>query len=136
MLDVLKLTEFYQNLEIKEEWENTYVNRFTEIISSGNEEVLRCDSNASCRLAFTNAGYGDILLPEWATINLYTTGDDEQDGYWLSTPLNYDLWKDITEFSSYVGYVDGYGTASGNNAGATWYGVRPVISISQSNILE
>ena len=135
-IDILKLTEFYKNLENKEEWESAYVNRLTEIFSSGNEEVLRCDSNASCRLAFTNAGYGDILLPEWATINLYTTGDDEQDGYWLSTPLNYDLWKDITESSSFVGYVSYRGYASGSFAGYDWDGVRPVISISQSNILE
>ena len=104
---------------------------------SGNEEVMNCDSNASCRLAFTNAGYGDILLPEWVTINLDTTGgSDDAFGYWLSTPLNYDLWKDMSGSSSFVGSVDNGGDANGNYAGNTWYGVRPVISISQSNILE
>ena len=71
-----------------------------------------------------------------ATLLATTGGSDNADGYWLSTPLNYDLWKDITVSSSLVGFVYHAGFAHCGRAGRDWFAVRPVISISQSNILE
>ena len=131
--EMLKLTEFYQNLSDKSNWESEYFTRITEMESSG---ISSCSSSRDCRTKIEQAGYGDILIPEWATINLRTTGDCSENaawGYWTSTLVDY-------EVVSYPGFAwnvcFNYGLCS---YGADHYddvGVRPVITISTSNIIN
>ena len=126
---MLKLTEFYQNLsEVdKQNWESKYFEKL-EALSE-----VDCNSGAECREKLTEAGYGDILLPEWATINLGTTGDSSAWGYWTSTPMNYS----VVSYPDFAWFVDVDGCAIDIYVFASIrYGVRPVIHISQSNILE
>ena len=136
--EILKLTEYYKELELSGEtanWESKYFTDFNNFMMS-NENVIDCSGN-ECREAITAAGGAKYLLPEWATINLMTTGDNSAGGgYWTSTPMNY-------SFASYPGvvwlayingilyFVNGYGYNFNYIAG-----VRPVIHISQSNIVE
>ena len=130
---ILELTEFYQNLsEVdKQNWESKYADRMSEAF----DVIGSCNSNSECKEKLTEAGYGDVLLPEWATINLYTTGDSSAYAYWTSTPLAYP-----NVFSSPPGLVwnvfhfghlfyDFFNNS--DNVGG-----RPVIHISQSNILS
>ena len=127
---ILKLTEFYQNLSEtdKQNWDSKYAERLNDSFE------VSCNSGAECREKLTEAGYGDILLPEWATINLRTTGDSSAGyGYWTKTPMNYSVVSDPDDawnVSDYGDLLDVYVLDSGD------VGVRPVIHISQSNILE
>ena len=134
--EILKLTEYYKELEERGEtanWESKYFTDFNNFMMS-NESVQTCSSVSECREAITAAGGEKYLLPEWATINLETTGDSSAgSGYWTSTPMNYsvvsrpgDAWIVYDYGFLYDDYVD----ISDD------YGVRPVIHISQSNILE
>ena len=132
---ILKLTEYYKELETSGEtanWESKY---FTDIYNfmMSNEDVYNCRSGSECREAITAAGGSKYLLPEWATINLETTGDSSAGyGYWTKT-LNvlfkhYISWSVISNGFLIIGEYD-------VNI-SDLAGVRPVIHIYKSNILE
>ena len=133
---MLKLTEYYKELEVSGEtvnWESKYFTDFLGFFEA-NESVQTCSSGSECREAITAAGGEKYLLPEWATINLDTTGDNSAGiGYWTSTPMNYSVGS--TPLNAWR--VDGL---VGLNYDYVYYsdivGVRPVIHISQSNILS
>ena len=132
---MLKLTEYYKELESSGEtanWESKYYTEFYGFLEA-NEDAMYCSSGSECREAITAAGGSKYLLPEWATINLETTGDSSAWGYWTSTPAKY----------SVVSNPDGAWVVNADGHLFTAYvfasddvGVRPVIHISQSNILE
>lgn len=133
--EILKLTEYYKELESSGEtanWESKYFTDFYGFIEA-NEDVMNCSSGSECREAITAAGWKKYLLPEWATINLETTGDSRAGyGYWTSTPMNYSIMSDpdgawIVNVRGHL--FDIHVDYSGS------YGVRPVIHISQSNII-
>ena len=136
--EILKLTEYYKELEASGEtsnWESKYLTDFYGFIQA-NEDVMNCSSGSECREAMIAAGGAKYLLPEWITINLETTGDNNAGlGYWTRTPMNYSVMS-IPVCAWYV-YDRGYlfiGFDFGGNS--VFSGVRPVIHISQSNILE
>ena len=134
--DILKLTEYYKELEISGEtsnWESKYLTDFFRFWES-NEEVMNCSSGSECREAMIAAGGAKYLLPEWITINLKTIVDSGVEyGYWTSTPLDNSIMSNpycalIVLFNGYPFFIQiSYSDA---------IGVRPVIHISQSNILE
>ena len=131
--EMLKLTEFYENLSDKSNWESEY---FTDIndFFQANESVLSCSSGRECREAMIAAGGEKYLLPEWATINLHGTGDCSEDaawGYWTSTPMDYEVASDpydawVVDFHSELFYYD--------VNGSDFAGVRPVITIDISKV--
>ncbi len=92
--EILKLTEYYTELESSGEtanWESKYFTDFNNFMMS-NESIQTCSGGSECRQAITAAGGEKYLLPEWATINLVTTGDSNAGyGYWTSTPMNYSV---------------------------------------------
>ena len=128
---ILKLTEFYQNLSEtdKQNWDSKYAERLNDSFE------VSCNSGAECREKLTEAGYGDILLPEWATINLETTGDSSAGyAYWTSTPM---LYYNVFSHPLYAWGVRDGGRVGRDGVGISDYvGVRPVIHIYESNILE
>ena len=129
---ILKLTEFYQNLSEtdKQNWEIKYRDRMNEAF----EAIGGCNSNTECKEKLTEAGYGDVLLPEWVTINLETTGDSSAGwGYWTSTPVEYSVFS----YPDGAWNVNGLGDLySGFVDDSDVVGVRPVIHIYESNILS
>ena len=133
---LLKLTGYYKELEASGEtvnWKSKYDTDFKNFIQA-NEDMLNCSSGSECREAITAAGGSKYLLPEWATINLATTGDNSTGlGYWTSTLLNYKVASyGVNAWSVYaVGFLD-HDDADISDG----YGVRPVIHIYESNILE
>ena len=134
--DILKLTEYYKELEERGEtanWESKYSTDFDGFIEA-NEDVMNCNSGSECRENITAAGGAKYSLPEWATINLKTTGDSSAGyGYWTSTPMNYSVVSGIV----FAWSGDVRGPLGGVNVDKFgFYGVRPVIHISQSNILS
>ena len=128
---LLKLTEFYQNLnEVdKQNWQSKYIDRMNEAF----EIIIFCGDNVDCKEKLSEAGYDDVLLPEWAMINLKTTGDSSgKYGYWTNT-----YYPDYG--GSWNVYVGGFLELNFNryvNISTPYYGVRPVIHIYESNILE
>ena len=89
--EILKLTEYYKELESSGEtsnWESKYFTDFYGFLQS-NESVMNCSSGSECREAIIAAGGEKYILPEWAAINLETTGDSNAGkGYWTKTPAN------------------------------------------------
>ena len=133
---MLKLTEYYKELESSGEtsnWESKYFTDFYGFIQA-NESMQTCSSGSECREAITAAGGAKYLLPEWATINLCTTGDNSKGcGYWTSTPMNYS----VVSYPDTALSVSGYGEMIDVSVYASVHaGSRPVIHIYQSNILE
>ena len=133
---MLKLTDYYKELESSGEtanWESKYFTDFSGFLEA-NEDVMNCSSGSECRQAITVAGGAKYLLPEWATINLETTGDSSaRYGYWTRTPVNYSVMFDPGRAWDVYDY--GY-LFDAFVAGSADYGVRPVIHIYESNILE
>ena len=134
--EILKLTEYYKELEASGEtanWESKYFTDFYGFIQE-NEDVMNCSSGSECRQAITAAGGAKYLLPEWATINLETTGDSSAGyGYWTRTPMNYSVVSN-PDYAWCV-YVFGFLTYD-RVYYSDFVGARPVIHISQSNILS
>ena len=132
MAKMLKLTEFYQNLSEseKENWGSRYYDKLKEF----NSKEIYCYSSIECRKTLEESGYGVLLLPEWATINLITNGDNNAwYGYWVSMPTNL---SDTYDFS-YAFNVDASGYIRQRYVTDFEHiGVRPVIHIHESNILE
>lgn len=133
--EILRLTEYYKELESSGEtanWESKYDTDFGNFMTS-NESIQNCSSGSECREAIIAAGGAKYLLPEWATINLETTGDSSAGyGYWTRTPMNYSVVS-IPVNAWYV-YVIGYLYGGVRYSGDV--GVRPVIHIYESNILS
>ena len=136
--EILKLTEYYKELESSGEtanWESKYFTDFNGFIQA-NEDVMNCSSESECRQAITAAGGAKYLLPEWAIINLETTGDSSAGyGYWTSTPTNYS----VVSVPGFAWHVRGDGLLHLGNVGDIYsadVGVRPVIHIYESNILS
>ena len=133
--EILKLTGYYKELESSGEtanWESKYFTDFNNFMMS-NESVQTCSSGSECREAITAAGGSKYLLPEWATINLETTGDNSAGyGYWTITPMNYSVVSNPVR-AWFVS--DGGGLGSDFVDYSDSYGVRPVIHIYESNIL-
>ncbi len=134
--EMLKLTEYYKELESSGEtanWESEYSTEFNTLYME-NESIQNCSSGSECREAITAAGGEKYLLPEWATINLETTGDNSAGyGYWTRTPMNYSVVSD----PDYAWYVSDRGILIRDDvvySGSV--GVRPVIHIYESNILS
>ena len=133
--EILKLTGYYKELESSgetENWESKYFTDFNNFMMS-NESIQTCSSGRECREAITAAGGSKYLLPEWATINLETTGDSSAGyGYWTNTPINYSVVSYPDR--AWLVYGDGYlGGDSVDYSG--YFGARPVIHIYESNIL-
>ena len=134
--EILRLTEYYKELESSGEtanWESKYDTDFGNFMTS-NESVMNCSSGSECREAIIAAGGAKYLLPEWATINLETTGDSSAgNGYWTRTPMNYS----VVSYPDCAWGVNDYGYLfSAGVAGSVYAGVRPVIHIYESNILS
>ena len=135
---MLKLTEYYKELESSGEttnWESEYFTDFNGFLEA-NEDVMNCSSGSECREAIIAAGGEKYLLPEWATINLMITGDSSAGlGYWTSTPMNYSVvsYPDSAWYVLALGFLFRHDGVMDNSVSA---GVRPVIHISQSNILS
>ena len=129
---ILKLTEFYQNLSEtdKQNWESKYNDRMNEAFGA----IGDCNSNTECKEKLTGAGYGDVLLPEWVTINLETTGDSSAGyGYWTRTPAN----LSVVSRPVFAWYVFDRGGLVYDGVGISGFvGVRPVIHIYETNILS
>ena len=134
--EILRLTEYYKELESSGEtanWESKYDTDFGNFMTS-NESVMNCSSGSECREAIIAAGGAKYLLPEWATINLETTGDSSAGyGYWTRTPMNYSVVSN-PDYAWCV-YVFGFLTYD-RVYYSDFVGARPVIHISQSNILS
>ena len=132
--EILKLTEFYQELEDKSNWEEKYYAEFD--YRNWGEEILDICANSSntvnqCRDFLESKGLGKYLLPDWLMINLYRTGNSNAIGYWTSTPTNYSI------SSRFAWYVNVYIYQNYTNVNITdTVGIRPVIHISQSNIIS
>ena len=134
---ILKLTDYYKELESSGEtanWENKYFADFYGFLQA-NESVGTCSSGSECREAIKAAGGGKYLLPEWATLNLETTGDSNAKlGYWTSTLLDLSVLS-VPGGAAYV-YCFGNLAFDGFVGIPDYVGIRPVIHISQSNIIE
>ena len=134
---MLKLTEYYKELETSGEtanWESKYSTEFG-TLDMENESIQTCSSGSECREAIIVAGGEKYLLPEWATINLETTGDSSAGfGYWTSTPIAYPNVFSAPGFAWRVCDVGGLSNVDVDNSDDV--GVRPVIHIYESNILE
>ena len=134
--EILKLTGYYKELESSGEtanWESKYLTDFMNFMMS-NESAQLCSSGRECREKITASGGSKYLLPEWATINLKTTGDSSAGiGYWTNTLMNYNVASDpdFACFVYYFGYLF-FGLVDYFDG----YGVRPVIHIYESNILS
>ena len=129
---LLKLTKYYEELEASEEkdnWETEYfieVEKFKESIA----ESFKCNNVSECREATIRAGGEKYLLPEWTTINLMRTGDNKEIGYWTTTvDSNSNFQVTIIQIESIfpLYYLDFF---------ADVIGIRPIIHISQSNVLS
>ena len=124
--DILKFTSFYQNLENKDNWEFKYFEKINTFPS--------CNNSQDCKEKLIASGYGDMLLPDYMTINLETIeGESKVYAYWLSTTSNIN----IVSAPYYAWNVFGYGFVY--DVGVVYNdfaGIRPVIHISQSNILS
>ena len=135
--EILKLTEYYKELEASGEtanWESKYFTDFYGLIQA-NEDVMNCSSGSECRQAITAAGGAKYLLPEWATINLETTGDSSAGlAYWTKTPANLSVVS-IPDCAWFV-YVYGDLHYGYYVYLSDYVGVRPVIHIYESNILS
>ena len=134
--EILKLTDYYKELESSGEtsnWESKYYTDFMNFMIS-NESVQTCSSVSECRELIIAAGREKYLLPEWATINLETSGDNSAGyGYWTSTPINYS----VVSGPGRAWFVNGGGYLSyAGVVNSGFVGVRPVIHIYESNILE
>ena len=110
--ELIKLTEFYQNLSDKSNWESEYLNRLNEFLDSAS-----CSNYQEC----IEEGFGDILLPEWLGINLYVTGDSTTNGYCTSTPTTNSLG--VWRISWYI-----------MDWTSMYLGIRPIITVDVSNI--
>ena len=141
LIDIFEHTEWYKGLTDEqktnfEEEYTTYIDNTVMANESLQTAMSSCETNECYRTAFKTAGYEDILVPTWLDINLYTSGDNTQDtngyykyAYWTSdvfsaNPVN--AW-----FVVIGGFVDRVDVVSSVNAG-----VRPVITINESDIIE
>ena len=135
--EILKLTEYYKELESSVEtanWESKYFTDFYGFLQS-NESVMTCSSGSECRTAITEAGGAKYLLPEWATINLETTGDSSAGyAYWTKTPANLSVVSNPAR--AWFVYVRGVLDSGYDVDYSVFAGVRPVIHIYESNILS
>ena len=132
---LLKLTKYYKELEISgetESWERKYFIDFYGFLEA-NAEVINCSSEIECRDSITAAGGSKYLLPEWTMINLASTGDSSAGwGYWTNTAMNYS----VVSLPDYAWLVNSDGYLFVFEGFSIDMGVRPVIHISQSNIIE
>ena len=124
--ELIKLTEFYQNLSDKSNWEIEYLNRLTEFFDLG----LSCTSMQECREVMIQAGFDDILLPEWLVTNLYSTGNSTTHGYWTGTLANHEDF----DFGFAWGVVYSKVLDIFDFLDSTSMGIRPIITIDVSNI--
>ena len=134
--EMLKLTDYYKELEDSGEianWESKYFTDFSNFMKL-NYENLDCIGESECREAIIAANGGKYILPESMIINLYTTGDSSAGlGYWTNSPANYSVTSDFD--GAWV--VSEFGYLSGTRAYfPDLVGVRPIIYINESNILE
>jgi len=127
--DIMGQVEWYKNLEDKTTWETQYVTYIEGFAWPS------CNSNAECRAVYIDMGIEEILVPTWLDINLITSGDDTDSqgnskyAYWTNKPSSvYPGGAFGVACDGYV-YLDvvGYSVAAG---------VRPVITIDESNIIE
>ncbi len=126
-IDILNTTEFYQELADKSNWESEYFTRIEEAW----QKVASCGDD--CREKFEQAGYGDILIPELATINLNFFTNCRPFTYWTSTPIDYE----IASYPNGAWRVDSVGALNdGGVDGSITTGIRPIITVSTSNIIS
>ena len=134
--EMLKLTEYYKELESNVEtsnWESKYFTDFYGFLQS-NESTQTCSSGSECREAIIAAGGEKYLLPEWAAINLEITGDSSAGyAYWTKTPAN----LSVVSSPGNAWNVDAFGDLFYDCVvNSVFVGVRPVIHIYESNILS
>ena len=120
--DILKLTEFYQKLSDKSNWQSEYDERLTMV------RYVNCSSYQDCKDKLIESGYGDILLPEW----IFTSEGSSTD-YWTSTVVNYSVANDCgyAWYKFYAIPLLNYDLFVYSDAE-----IRPVIQISQSDIIS
>ena len=133
-IDILQFTDFYQKLENKNDWENEYYTRSMEGL-----KLVKCQSNQECEEKLTASGYSDVLLPKWLTINLLSTGGESNFyAYWTNTQGSSDF-GDRSPNSIASWRIDGsFGVLYWYNAidNQDVVGIRPIITISNSKVLE
>ena len=127
--DILKLTEFYQNLSNKSNWESEYINRMKEF--GGCNGIYQ-----ACKEELISSGHEDLVFPEWLIINLMGNGtcDGSFEKYWTNTPMNYNEVVPHSNYAWYVGYfgsLDNTGVYYNYSGGA---GIRPIITIDISKV--
>ena len=132
--DILKLTDYYKELESSGEIENLESKYFMDYHIFISENDVNCSSGSECQEAINAAGGEKYLLPEWVSINLATTGDNNAGiSYWTSTPMNYSYLSS----PSFAWRFDALGTLNYDLVSISDYsGIRPVIHISKSNIVS
>jgi len=127
--DIMGQVEWYKSLEDKTTWETQYFT-YTEGINWPS-----CNSNAECHAAHIDMGIGEILVPQWLDINLYTSGDDTDSqgntkyAYWVNELSSVNPGVAVLVYC--YGFVEGVDVGYSDLAG-----VRPVITIDESNIIE
>ena len=141
VLDIFTHSNFYNSLTETEKinWEESYMVSIETAISS--EEVQNvaasCIRNTCIRNVLESTGNGKLLFPEWLDINLYTSGDDTKDinqnyknGYWLNdiSSLSFDQAWIVANY--------GFGFINNVEAAELPVGVRPVITINKSYVVE
>lgn len=128
--ELISQTDWYKTLtkKQKENLKSEYYNYFNSINKT--DEIKNCNSNKTCKEAFIKAGYGDLLLPDWLIINLYTTGDDTTYAYWTQDLVS------TNSFSAWAGHSLSIVFNLHEIDLVLNSGVRAVITIDESNILS
>ncbi len=134
--DILKLTEYYKELEASGEtsnWESKYSTDFSNFILD-NIEINDCIFRKECQEAIIAAGGEKYLFPEWVTINLATNGDNSAGvGYWTNKLVNVNVASNIGNVWNVLNSGIFFVTSLDDDSGL---GIRPVIHISQSNVVS
>ncbi len=127
--EIVQFTEFYQNLNDKNNWEDEYFARVNGMLQS----AYNCTDASDCKPEIEQAGYGDLLLPEWITINLRMLEDWSASvpAYWTTTQVDYEVSSHpyYAWGVDYMGELIYYDVFTSVNAG-----IRPVITININNV--
>ena len=128
--ELITLTDFYQELSDKSDWENKY---FTRMVEASESLQDGCINHKECKEEYTLAGYGDILLLEWITINLVTNGvcNCGSMSYWTSSEET----GFISSGDMFVVSGEFFGARFKNNI-SHHVGFRPIISFNSMHVIE
>ena len=123
--DMLKLTQWYQNLSDKSNFETKYIEELTAFVEA-NGAFTNCYSFSECKKMITEAGGGQYLLPDWAVVDVDV--NEQIVGYWLSTVS----YVSSPYASSSIHGLISPGIDSTND---NTLGILPIITVDMSNII-